>query len=163
MTLEQFVTKDTLLVDEARYTSEQKDRMVHDTLISGISNDAVCGKIIKKGPNVTLAQHLETSRLEKATQQSLSQMSNTKPLVNYVLYDKKKKKNKVKSLQNNKLWGNSMELDLCLQTTNQMLMENSRPKVKSVTDVKKADINQIRNVVPFMLSVTNVDRKDILL
>ena len=68
--------------------------MVHDTLIAGISNDVVHGKIIKEGTNVTLAQVLETSRLETATQQSLSQMSNTKPSVNYVRYDKKKKKGK---------------------------------------------------------------------
>ena len=91
MTLEQFVTKATLLVDKARYPTRQKDRMVHGTLIAGISNDVVHGKIIKKGPNVTLAQVLEISRLETATRQSLSQMSNTKPSVNYVRYDKKKK------------------------------------------------------------------------
>ena len=92
MTLEQFVTKATLLVDEARYPARQMDRMVHDTLIAGISYDIVQGKIIKKSPNVTLAQVLEMSRLETATQQSLSQMSNKKPSVNYVRYDKKKKK-----------------------------------------------------------------------
>ena len=65
---------------------------MHDTLIAGISNDVVCGKIIKKGPDITLARVLEISRLETATQQPLSQMSNTKPTVNYVRYDKKKKK-----------------------------------------------------------------------
>ena len=91
MTLEQFVTKATLLVDEAGYPAGQKDRMVHDTLIVGISNDVVHGKIIKKGPDVTLAQVLEISRLETATQQSLSQMSNRKPTVNYVRYNKKKR------------------------------------------------------------------------
>ena len=90
-TSEQFVTKATLLVDEARYPARQKHRMVNDTLIAGISNDVVCGKIIKKGPGITIAQVLEISRLETATQQSLSQMSNTKPTVIYVRYDKKKK------------------------------------------------------------------------
>ena len=40
---------------------------------------------------MTLAQDLEISRLETATQQSLSQMSNIKPSVNYVRYDKRKK------------------------------------------------------------------------
>ena len=91
MTLEQFVTKATLLVDETRYHAKQKDRMVCDTLIAGISNEVVHGKIIKKGPDIILAQVLEISRLETATQQSLSQMSNTKPAVNYVRYDKKKR------------------------------------------------------------------------
>ena len=61
MTLEQFITKATLLVDEARYPSGHKDRMVHDTLIAGICNDIVHGKIIKKVPDVTLAQVLEIS------------------------------------------------------------------------------------------------------
>ena len=37
-----------------------------------------------------------------------------------------------------------MDLDLCLQTANQMLVENPRLKVKSVIDVGKADISQIK-------------------
>ena len=78
-------------MDEAGYPVRHKDRMVQDTLIAGISNDDVWGKIIKKCPDVTLAQVLEISRLETATQQSLSQMSNTKPSVNYVRHDKKRK------------------------------------------------------------------------
>ena len=41
MTLEQFVTKATLLVDEAGYPAGYKDRMVQDTLIAVISNDVV--------------------------------------------------------------------------------------------------------------------------
>ena len=52
-----------------------------------------------------------------------------------------------------------MDLDFCLQTANQMLKENSKPKVKSVIDVGKADINQIRNVVPLMLSETTVEER----
>ena len=91
MTLEQFVTKATLLMDEAGYSARQKDRMVHNTLIAGTSNDVVHGKIITKGPNKTLAQVLEISRLETATQQSLSQMPNTKHSVNYVRYNSRKK------------------------------------------------------------------------
>ena len=70
---------------------------------------------------------------------------------------------KVENHHNNNLPENSMDLDLCLQTAKEMLVENSKPKVKSVIDVGKADINQIRNVVPSMQSVTNVERKDILL
>ena len=78
-------------MDEAGYPARHKDRMVQDTLIAGISNDVVWGKIIKKCADVTLGQVLEISRLETATQQLLSQMSNTKPSVNYVRYDKKRK------------------------------------------------------------------------
>ena len=66
---------------------------------------------------------------------------------------------KVESLHNNNLQENSMDLDLDLQTANQMLVENSRLTLKSVIDVGKADISQIRSVVPSMQSVTNVERK----
>ena len=91
ITLEQFVTKATLLVDEAGYPAGHKNRMVWDTLIAVISNDIVWDKIIKKGPDITLAKVLEISRLETTIQQSLSQISNTKPSITYVRYDKKRK------------------------------------------------------------------------
>ena len=45
--------------------------MTHSLLVFPLM--FVCGKIIKTGPDVTLAQVLEISRLETATQQSLSQ------------------------------------------------------------------------------------------
>ena len=50
MTLEQFITKATLLVDEAGYPAGHKDRMVHDTLIAGIWNGTVHGKLSRKAP-----------------------------------------------------------------------------------------------------------------
>ena len=57
---------------------------------------------------------------------------------------------------------NSIDLDLCLQTANQMLVENSKTKVKPIIDVGKADISHIRDVVPLMQSITNVERKAIM-
>ena len=63
---------------------------------------------------------------------------------------------KVERLHNNNLWDNSMDLDLCLETANQML------KVKFVIYVEKADISQIRSVVLLMQSLTNVERKAIM-
>ena len=54
---------------------------------------------------MTLAQVLEISRLETAAQQSLSQMSNTKPSVNHVRYDKKKKKKKGGKPSQQQSWG----------------------------------------------------------
>ena len=80
------------------------------TLIAGISNDVVHRMIIKKGPNVTLAKVLEISRLETATQQSLSQMSNTKLTVIYVRYNKKRTKGGKPSQQQTfeKFYGSGM-------------------------------------------------------
>ena len=37
MPLENFITKVTLLVDEAQYPAAMKERAIQDTLISGIS------------------------------------------------------------------------------------------------------------------------------
>ena len=155
MTLEQFVTKATLLVDEARYPAGHKDRMVCDTLITGISNDTVRGKI-KKGPNITLAQVLEISRLEMATQQSLSQMSHTKPSISYVRYDKKRKTKAAHLSLHNKHSVNSTDLDRHLQTANQMPMGNlpirnsnrHYQQVEFVIDAEKENIQSIRNVLP---------------
>ena len=124
MTLEQFITKATLLVDEAKYPAGHKDRMAHDILIAGISNDTVYGKIIKKGPDITLTQVLEISCLEMATYQSLSQMSHTKLSISYIRYDRKIKTKAGPLSLHNKHLVNSMDLDHCLQTANQMPMEN---------------------------------------
>ena len=65
---------------------------------------------------------MEISRLETATQQSLSQMSNAKPSVNYVSYDKKRKNKGGKPSKQQSL-GKSIDLDLCLQTANQMQLK----------------------------------------
>ena len=152
MTLEKFITKAILLVDEAGYFARHKDRMVHDSLIAGIFNDIVHGKIIKKGPKVTCAQVLEISHLETATQQSLPQMSHTKPTVNYVRYDRKRKTKGSTCTASNKVLVNSMDLDHCLQTAKQMPvenlpMQNSNQQVEFVKDVEKENINWIRNVL----------------
>ena len=50
-------------------------------------------------------------------------------------------------LHNNQLLVDSMDLEHCLQTANQMLTENSNQKVEFVTDAGKVNINQIRNVL----------------
>ena len=88
-------------------------------------------------------------------------MSNTKPLVSYIRYDKKKNKGGKPPQQQTlgKFHGSgSLPSNSKLDANG-----NSKPKVKSVIDMGKADINQIRNVVLLMQSVTNVERKDILL
>ena len=86
-------------------------------------------------------------------------MSNTKPSVSYVSYDKKRKNKGGKPSQQQSLG----KFHGSGSSPSNSKPENSKPKVKSVIDVGKADINQIRNVVSLMQSVTNVERKDILL
>ena len=92
---------------------------------------------------MTLAQVLEISRLETATQQLLSQMSNTKPSVNYVRYDKMRKNKGGKPSQQQslgKLHGSGSSLSSSKQ--------DASGKFQICYRWGKADINQIRNAVP---------------
>ena len=135
-------------MDEARHPAGHKDRMVHDTLIAGISNDIVHGKIIKKGPNVTLAQVLQISWLETVRQQSLSQMSHTKPTVNYVRYDKKRKsKGNTFTSSQQQAFGRLHGSGTSPSNSKSDANGNSNQKVEFVIDVGKVNINQIRNVL----------------
>ena len=107
---------------------------------------------------MTLAQVLEISTLETATQQSLSQMSNTKPSVSYIRYDKKRKNKGGRPSQQQslgKFYGSGSLPSNSKQDTSGKFQTIG----KIVIDVGKADISQIRRVVPSMQSVTNVERK----
>ena len=54
MSLEDFHTKATRLVTQAGYEGAAKDRVLRDTIISGISSEKIRAKIVKKGHEVTL-------------------------------------------------------------------------------------------------------------
>ena len=56
MSLENFITKVTLLVDEAQYPAAMKERVIWDTLISGIFCEKTHDKIARKGGNITLKE-----------------------------------------------------------------------------------------------------------
>ena len=71
MTLEDFHTKATQLVTQAGYEGDAMDRVLRDTIISGISSDKIRSKIVKEGHDVTLNQVMEIARLEVSTQQHL--------------------------------------------------------------------------------------------
>ena len=55
MTLEDFHTKTLHLVTQAGHEGATKERILKDTIISGITSDKVRGKIVKEGKDVTLA------------------------------------------------------------------------------------------------------------
>ena len=91
---------------QAGYTGETKDRVLRDTIISGITSEKIRSKIVKEGHEVSLTQVMEIARLEVSTQQHLDRMQETAK-VNYVQYRKstKYKKNK-KSTQSGASGGN---------------------------------------------------------
>ena len=97
MNLEDFHTKALRLVKEAEYPEGATwDRILRDTLISGLASDKICAKIIKEGKDVTLARVMEITRLEVSTQKHIDRMQDTAK-VNYVQYGKGSKKGKSKS------------------------------------------------------------------
>ena len=54
MSLEDFHTKAIRLVTQASYEGDAKDRVLRDTIISGISSEKIRAKIVKEGHGMTL-------------------------------------------------------------------------------------------------------------
>ena len=83
------------LVTQAGYTGDAKDRMLRDTIISGLTSDKIRAKIVKEGHGVNLNRVIEIARLEVSTQQHLERMQETAK-VNYIQYGKSTKSKKGK-------------------------------------------------------------------
>ena len=100
MTLEDFHTKAVHLVKEAEYPEgDTWNRILKDTMISGIVSDKIWAKVIKEGKDVILARVMEIARLEVSTQRHIERMQKTAK-VNYVPYGKSsKKKSKPRKFQ----------------------------------------------------------------
>ena len=98
LSLEDFHTKALRLVTQAGYTGDAKDRVLRDTIISGLTSDKIRAKIVKEGHGVNLNRVMEIARLEVSTQQHLERMQETAK-VNYVQYGKSTKSKKGKKPQ----------------------------------------------------------------
>ena len=95
LSLEDFHTKALRLVQQAGYEGDAKDRVLRDTIISGLASDKIRAKIVKEGHGVNLNRVMEIVRLEVSTQQHLERMQETAK-VNYVQYGKSTKSKKKK-------------------------------------------------------------------
>ena len=105
MNLEDFHTKALRLVKEAEYPEGATwDRILRDTIISGLASDKTHVKIIKEGKDVTLARVMEITRLDISKQKHIDRMQDTAK-VNYVQYGKGSKKGKLKSSGSNNSGG----------------------------------------------------------
>ena len=95
MSLEDFHTNATRLVTQVGYEGATKDKVLRDTIISGISSEKIRAKIVKEGHEVTLTRVMEIARLEVSTQQHLDRVQETAK-VNYVQHGKSTKNKKGK-------------------------------------------------------------------
>ena len=84
------------LVTQAGYEGDAKDRVLRDTIISGLASDKIRAKIVKEGHGVNLNRVMEIARLEVSTQQHLERMQETAK-VNYIQYGKSTKFKKPQS------------------------------------------------------------------
>ena len=96
--LEDFHTKALRLVTQAGYTEDAKDRVLRDTIISGLTSDKIRAKIVEEGHGVNLNRVMEIARLEVSTQQHLERMQETAK-VDYIQYGKSTKSKKGKKPQ----------------------------------------------------------------
>ena len=95
MTLEDFHTKALHLVKNAGYVGAAQEKVLRDTIISGIASEKIRTKIVKEGHEVILNHVMEIARLKIFTQNHLDRMQETTK-VNYVQYGKSTKNKKGK-------------------------------------------------------------------
>ena len=91
MSLEDFHTKALQLVKEAKYPKgDVWNWVLRDTIISSLTSDKICAKVIKEGKDVTLTSVMEIMCLEVSTQWHLNRMQETAK-VNYIQYGRRSK------------------------------------------------------------------------
>ena len=115
LSLEDFHTKALRLVKEAEYPEGAIwNRVLRDTIISGLASDKIRAKVIKEGKDVTLTRVMEIACLEVSTQKHIDRMQETVK-VNYMQYGKgsKSKKCKPKTSGNSGGGGSSVNAEEC--------------------------------------------------
>ena len=155
------------LVTQAGYEGDAKDRVLRDTIISGLTSDKIRAKIVKEGHGVNLNRVMEIARLEVSTQQHLERMQETAK-VNYVQYGKstKSKKKKPQSSAGASGQGQAATIQGQAATGDPDPVENSTKDLlyhlTPATDVGKEDTKRHRTARLWMLHAEGVERKDIM-
>jgi len=71
MTLEEFVTKARILIDDSGYDATFKDELLRDTLVFGISSDKVRKDAIALGNTLTLKQVYDLAKTEESAKEQM--------------------------------------------------------------------------------------------
>ena len=99
------------VVKEAEYPEgATQNRVLWDTIISGLASDKVRAKIIKEGKDATLTRVMEIVRLEVSTQRHIDRMRETAK-VNYMQYGKGSKSKKCKPRTNGNSGGSGSSVN----------------------------------------------------
>ena len=164
MSLKDFHTKALHLVTQAGYKGDAKEKVLRDTIISGIASEKIRAKIVKEGHAATLNHMMEIARLEISTQHHLDRMQETTK-VNYIQYGKstKNKKSKKVHTPRNK-WGAATgaigAMELVLNPVERVRNFHSHKTL--VIIVEKAGTRKLKSVKLWMLSVKVATKRDTL-
>ena len=77
MSLEEFVTKARLLVDDSGYPAASKDITLRDTLVFGLKSDKVRRDAIAKGNDLTFQQVYELAKVDESTRAQMKAITQT--------------------------------------------------------------------------------------
>ena len=154
------------LVTQAGYTGDAKDRVLRDTIISGLTSDKIRAKIVKEGHGVNLNRVMEIARMEFSTQQHLERIQETAK-VNYIQYGKSTKSKKGKKPQSgagDRLRGKQPRgrWPQGIQTWWKIQQKTSSTARHPATDVGKEDTKRHRTAKLWMQHAEDVARKDIM-
>ena len=68
ISLQEFITRTTLLVDSCTYPSQARDRILRDAIVLGIKSEKAYYKCVEKGSDLSLEEALEIVQSEDSTQ-----------------------------------------------------------------------------------------------
>ena len=120
-----------------------KERVVWDTLISGISCEKTCDKISREGGNITLKEVKDIARIEYSTKLTISSISKTvKANVNYLKYDRNHGKGKIKVGSFPQIHHKVLSIKELFQAKVQKIPN------QSVITMEKASTHQDRSALP---------------
>ena len=163
MSLEDFHIKAFRLVKEGEYPERDTwNRVLRDTIISGLASDKIHTKIIKEDKDVTLARVMEIAGLEVSTQRHIDRMQETAK-VNYVHDGKGSKKGKSKPRPSG---GSSGGSGSRVNAGNMGKPSGKGKKVPlpltSVGDMEKDDIKKVNPVKLWKQCVKTVEPRGIM-
>ena len=163
MMLKDFHTKALCLVKQAGYEGATKEKVLRDTIISGIASEKIRAKVVKEGHKVTLNCVMEIARLEISTQHHLDRMQETTK-VNYVQFGKSTKNKKGRSPHTQEQVGAvTRVIEAMEQVLNPVVRVGSFHSCKTlVTGVEKAGTRKLKNARLWMLSVKVAAQRGIL-
>ena len=99
MSLEEFVTKARLLVDDSGYLAAVKDESLRDALVFGLRSDKVRRDAIAKGNELTFQQVYELAKVDESTRAQMKAITQSEDKMNFIQLGVKRNLHSSRSLK----------------------------------------------------------------